>query len=45
MEPPVDLDRHHDEHPDPEDYRAVQVRDPRPVIAVTPTAAGPDRHR
>jgi PPOX class probable F420-dependent enzyme len=46
MEPLVDLYRQiQGEHPDWEDYRAAMVRDERLIIAITPTAAGPDRHR
>jgi PPOX class probable F420-dependent enzyme len=46
MEPLVDLYRQiQGEHPDWEDYRAAMVRDQRLIIAITPTAAGPDRHR
>jgi PPOX class probable F420-dependent enzyme len=45
MEPLVDLYRQiQGEHPDWEDYRAAMVRDERLIIAITPTAAGPDRH-
>jgi PPOX class probable F420-dependent enzyme len=46
MEPLVDLYRQiQGEHPDWEDYRAAMVRDQRVIIAITPTSAGPDRHR
>ncbi len=46
MEPLVDLYRQiQGEHPDWEDYRAAMVRDERLIIAITPTVAGPDRHR
>lgn len=31
------------EHPDWDDYRAAMVREQRVVVAITPTAAGPDR--
>jgi PPOX class probable F420-dependent enzyme len=31
------------EHPDWDDYRAAMERERRVIIAVTPTAAGPDR--
>jgi PPOX class probable F420-dependent enzyme len=46
MEPLVDLYRQiQGEHPDWDDYRAAMVRDKRLIIAITPTAAGPDQHR
>jgi PPOX class probable F420-dependent enzyme len=46
MEPLVDLYRQiQGEHPDWDDYRAAMVRDQRLIIAITPTSAGPDRHR
>jgi PPOX class probable F420-dependent enzyme len=46
MEPLVDLYRQiQGEHPDWQDYRAAMVRDQRLIIAITPTSAGPDRHR
>jgi PPOX class probable F420-dependent enzyme len=32
------------EHPDWDDYRAAMIREKRVIIAITPTAAGPDRH-
>jgi PPOX class probable F420-dependent enzyme len=44
MEPLVELYRQiQGEHPDWDDYRAAMVRDERLIIAITPTAAGPDR--
>jgi PPOX class probable F420-dependent enzyme len=44
MEPLVELYRQiQGEHPDWDDYRAAMVRDQRLIIAITPTAAGPDR--
>lgn len=44
MEPLVDYYRQvAGEHPDWDDYRAAMVREQRVVIAITPTAAGPDR--
>jgi PPOX class probable F420-dependent enzyme len=44
MEPLVDLYRQiQGEHPDWADYRAAMVRDQRLIIAITPTAAGPNR--
>jgi PPOX class probable F420-dependent enzyme len=45
MEPLVELYRQiQGEHPDWDDYRAAMIRDKRLIIAITPTAAGPDRH-
>lgn len=45
MEPLVDLYRQiQGEHPDWEDYRNAMVRDQRLIVAITPAAAGPDRH-
>jgi PPOX class probable F420-dependent enzyme len=45
MEPLVELYRQiQGEHPDWDDYRAAMERDQRLIIAITPTAAGPDRH-
>ncbi|HEY3810194.1 MAG TPA: PPOX class F420-dependent oxidoreductase [Acidimicrobiales bacterium] len=44
MEPLVDLYRQiQGEHPDWADYRAAMVRDQRLIIAISATAAGPDR--
>jgi PPOX class probable F420-dependent enzyme len=44
MEPLVELYRQiQGEHPDWDDYRAAMVRDRRLIIAITPTAAGPNR--
>jgi PPOX class probable F420-dependent enzyme len=46
MEPLVDLYRQiQGEHPDWDDYRAAMVRDKRLIIAISPTSAGPDKHR
>jgi PPOX class probable F420-dependent enzyme len=43
MEPLVELYRQvSGEHPDWADYRAAMERDRRLIIAITPTAAGPD---
>jgi PPOX class probable F420-dependent enzyme len=45
MEPLVELYRQvQGEHPDWDDYRAAMIRDKRVIIAITPEAAGPDRH-
>lgn len=45
MEPLVELYRQiQGEHPDWDDYRAAMIRDQRLIIAITPVAAGPDRH-
>lgn len=44
MDPLVDLYRQvAGEHPDWDDYREAMVRERRVIIAITPTAAGPDR--
>jgi PPOX class probable F420-dependent enzyme len=44
MDPLVELYRQiRGEHPDWDDYRAAMDRDQRLIIAITPTAAGPNR--
>jgi PPOX class probable F420-dependent enzyme len=44
MEPLVELYRQiQGEHPDWDDYRSAMVREQRLIIAITPTAAGPNR--
>jgi len=44
MEPLEDLYRQvAGEHPDWDDYRKAMAREQRVIIAITPTAAGPDR--
>ncbi|MGH9115903.1 MAG: PPOX class F420-dependent oxidoreductase [Acidimicrobiales bacterium] len=44
MEPLIELYRQvGGEHPDWDEYREAMVRERRVIIAITPTAAGPDR--